>query len=122
MFKEECLKQEKANQGEYISVLPERKKSVERVQVQEQSEAWINLIRLFLANGSWFAIRPSGTEPKIKFYFYSNQDSREKALAVNKKIRDEILDLIKGTEHTVKEIRLGTELVVRGSTTGKGDT
>ena len=33
-----------------------------------------------------------------------------------------ILDLIKGTEHTVKEIRLGTELVVRGSTTGKGDT
>ena len=57
-----------------------------------------NAIRLFLANGSWFAIRPSGTEPKIKFYFYSNQDSREKALAVNKKIRDEILDLIKAVD------------------------
>ena len=57
-----------------------------------------NAIRLFLANGSWFAIRPSGTEPKIKFYFYSNQDSREKALSVNKKIRDEILDLIKAVD------------------------
>ncbi|MBR2735930.1 MAG: phospho-sugar mutase, partial [Firmicutes bacterium] len=29
-----------------------------------------NAIRVFLENGSWFAIRPSGTEPKIKFYFY----------------------------------------------------
>jgi phosphoglucomutase len=41
-----------------------------------------NAIRIFLENGSWFAIRPSGTEPKIKFYFYSNQDSRENALKV----------------------------------------
>ncbi|MBP3279003.1 MAG: phospho-sugar mutase, partial [Butyrivibrio sp.] len=42
-----------------------------------------NAIRLFLDNGSWFAVRPSGTEPKIKFYFYSNRSSREEALKVN---------------------------------------
>ncbi len=53
-----------------------------------------NAIRIFLENGSWFAIRPSGTEPKIKFYFYSNQASREQALTVNQQIRDEILSLI----------------------------
>ncbi len=50
-----------------------------------------NVLRFFLENGSWFAIRPSGTEPKIKFYFYTVQDSAEKAQAVNKKICDEVL-------------------------------
>lgn len=49
-----------------------------------------NVLRFWLDNDSWFAIRPSGTEPKIKFYFYTKQDSREKALAVNKKIKDEV--------------------------------
>ena len=42
-----------------------------------------NAIRFFLENGTWFAVRPSGTEPKIKLYFYSCQDSREKALGVS---------------------------------------
>ncbi len=57
-----------------------------------------NAIRIFLENGSWFAIRPSGTEPKIKFYFYSNQDSREKALQINDEIQKEIFDLINSVE------------------------
>lgn len=57
-----------------------------------------NALKYFLKNGSWFAIRPSGTEPKIKFYFYSNQDSREHALTVNAKIKEEVLALIKSVE------------------------
>ncbi|WP_026516279.1 phospho-sugar mutase [Butyrivibrio sp. MC2021] len=57
-----------------------------------------NAIRLFLDNGSWFAVRPSGTEPKIKFYFYSNRDSRENALETNKKIKAEIFALINSVE------------------------
>ncbi len=57
-----------------------------------------NAIRLFLDNGSWFAIRPSGTEPKIKFYFYSNRDSRENALATNKQIKEEVFGLINSVE------------------------
>ena len=57
-----------------------------------------NAIRLFLDNGSWFAIRPSGTEPKIKFYFYSNRDSRENALATNKQIKEEIFGIINSVE------------------------
>lgn len=28
-----------------------------------------NVLKFFLEDGSWFAARPSGTEPKIKFYF-----------------------------------------------------
>ncbi|MBR4670584.1 MAG: phospho-sugar mutase [Butyrivibrio sp.] len=57
-----------------------------------------NAIRLFLDNGSWFAIRPSGTEPKIKFYFYSNRNSRENALLTNKQIKEEIFGLINSVE------------------------
>ncbi|MBQ5756473.1 MAG: phospho-sugar mutase, partial [Erysipelotrichaceae bacterium] len=49
-----------------------------------------NVLRYFLDNGAWFAIRPSGTEPKIKFYFYAMGKDREDAIAVNKAIKDEV--------------------------------
>ncbi|MBQ9015520.1 MAG: phospho-sugar mutase [Firmicutes bacterium] len=54
-----------------------------------------NAIRLFLEGGSWFAIRPSGTEPKIKFYFYSCREDGAQAAAVNGRIRDEVLEMIR---------------------------
>lgn len=53
-----------------------------------------NVLRFWLDNDSWFAIRPSGTEPKIKFYFYTKQDSRAKALAVNKEIKEAVMNLV----------------------------
>ena len=57
-----------------------------------------NVLRFFLEDGSWFAIRPSGTEPKIKFYFYAISDSREDALKKNQSIRDEIFMRINSVE------------------------
>ena len=57
-----------------------------------------NVLRFFLANESWFAIRPSGTEPKIKFYFYSMQKDRKTALDVNNAIKDDILAMIQNVE------------------------
>src|SRR5690606_37985230 len=38
-----------------------------------------NVLRYTLADGSWFALRPSGTEPKIKFYFSTVGKSMEDA-------------------------------------------
>ena len=57
-----------------------------------------NVLRFYLEDGSWFAVRPSGTEPKIKFYFYTKQDSREKALEVNSKIKESVLDMVNSVE------------------------
>ena len=58
-----------------------------------------NALRFFLDDpDTWFAIRPSGTEPKIKFYFYTKQSSREEALATNAKIKDAILEIINSVE------------------------
>ena len=28
-----------------------------------------NVLKYILADDSWFAVRPSGTEPKLKFYY-----------------------------------------------------
>ena len=57
-----------------------------------------NVLRFYLDNDSWFAVRPSGTEPKIKFYFYTIQDSAEKAAEVNKKIREEVFTWVQSVE------------------------
>ena len=57
-----------------------------------------NCLRFFLENDSWFAIRPSGTEPKIKFYFYSCQETIEKAKQVNTAIKDAVLTMINKVE------------------------
>ncbi|HFL3157443.1 TPA: phospho-sugar mutase [Clostridioides difficile] len=36
-----------------------------------------DVLKFLLEDGSWIAIRPSGTEPKIKFYFGVNSDNQE---------------------------------------------
>ncbi|MED5098938.1 MULTISPECIES: phospho-sugar mutase [Niallia] len=36
-----------------------------------------NVIKYYLEDGSWFCLRPSGTEPKAKFYFSVNSSSLE---------------------------------------------
>lgn len=57
-----------------------------------------NVLRFFLEDGSWFAIRPSGTEPKIKFYFYARGKSRDEADQKGEAIRNEILTKIRSVE------------------------
>lgn len=39
-----------------------------------------NVLKFFFEGGSWLACRPSGTEPKIKFYYAINQPDEKTAL------------------------------------------
>ncbi|MEK5038235.1 phospho-sugar mutase [Sporosarcina sp. FSL K6-3457] len=54
-----------------------------------------NVLKFKLADEAWFAIRPSGTEPKIKFYFGVKADTKVKS--------DELLSAIKVDVMTIVE-------------------
>ena len=38
-----------------------------------------NVLKYFFKDGSWMAVRPSGTEPKIKVYYSIVDENKEKA-------------------------------------------
>jgi phosphoglucomutase len=44
-----------------------------------------------LADGSWFAVRPSGTEPKVKFYLGTCAATADEAAAQLARLREAIL-------------------------------
>lgn len=53
-----------------------------------------NVLKYIYQDGSWYGIRPSGTEPKLKIYIYSNDENKkraeEKILALKNAIMDKI--------------------------------
>ena len=53
-----------------------------------------NVLKFILKDESWIAIRPSGTEPKIKFYFGVKSDSLEKSNIKLKNIISCINDIV----------------------------
>ncbi len=54
-----------------------------------------NVLKYFINDGSWFVLRPSGTEPKLKVYFSTVGDRNEQAISKNTKLRAEVMKLIK---------------------------
>jgi len=52
-----------------------------------------NVLYYELEDNAWCCVRPSGTEPKIKFYIGVKEDSNEKAEQELEKIKDEMLKL-----------------------------
>lgn len=50
-----------------------------------------NVLIYYLEDGSWFALRPSGTEPKIKLYIYVVDKEKEIAIKKVKKIKEDVL-------------------------------
>jgi phosphoglucomutase len=53
-----------------------------------------NVLKYILEDGSWIAIRPSGTEPKIKIYYSikadNKADAEEKLSSIQRKIRNHL--------------------------------
>ena len=58
-----------------------------------------NVLIYHMTDGSWFAMRPSGTEPKIKFYYYakSMNNKEEAAQAVND-IKEAVEEMVEKIE------------------------
>jgi len=55
-----------------------------------------NVLYYELADGSWFCIRPSGTEPKIKIYFGVSEDTMDKAQLKLEYVKENVTSCIKG--------------------------
>lgn len=53
-----------------------------------------NVLYYELENDAWLAVRPSGTEPKIKFYYGIKGSSYEEAEKMSADCGEKIMDLI----------------------------
>jgi phosphoglucomutase len=53
-----------------------------------------NVLYYDLEDGAWMCVRPSGTEPKIKFYYGIKGSSLEDADKLEKELGEEVIKLI----------------------------
>jgi len=53
-----------------------------------------NVLKIVFSDGSWYCLRPSGTEPKIKLYLSFHAKSREEARKKLEQVKNEILQKI----------------------------
>jgi phosphoglucomutase len=62
-----------------------------------------NVLKIIFSDGSWYCLRPSGTEPKIKLYLSfhatTKKEAREKLLFVKSTILQKINSIIKPASH-----------------------
>ncbi|TCP29309.1 alpha-phosphoglucomutase [Scopulibacillus darangshiensis] len=54
-----------------------------------------NVLKYHLEDGSWFCLRPSGTEPKIKFYFGVRSESAEDSAHKLDTIKNDVMTRVK---------------------------
>ena len=53
-----------------------------------------NVLIFHMKGGSWFAMRPSGTEPKSKFYYYAKNTEQEEAAAAVRDMRTAVDQMV----------------------------
>ncbi|MDN6730945.1 MAG: phospho-sugar mutase [Atopostipes suicloacalis] len=93
------LREQKPTSFGGMDVVVEEDYSVNTMTTKEGKKAKMDLgkadvLKYLLVDGSWIAARPSGTEPKIKFYMSALADSNEAALEKIEKFEQTIDELI----------------------------
>ncbi len=83
--------------GDACGGMPEIARVVDYLHGYEDIPA-SNVLKFVLSDGSWFAMRPSGTEPKLKFYYYAVSDAREKANARIAQMKERVNAVVEAVE------------------------
>lgn len=55
-----------------------------------------NVLKFIFRNGTWFAVRPSGTEPKLKIYYSVCESDRNEAEKTLEKLRSKLTSVVGG--------------------------
>lgn len=53
-----------------------------------------NVLKFYLEDGSWFCLRPSGTEPKAKFYFGVKGDTLVESETMIENLQSSVIDMV----------------------------
>lgn len=77
-----------------VSDLVDRKQTFADGHVEPVALPKTNALKLHLENGDWICVRPSGTEPKLKFYVATSKPSQEEATALANKYLEHMEKLV----------------------------
>ena len=69
-------------------------KDLQSGEVSEVNLPKSNVLKYILEDGSWFVVRPSGTEPKIKIYLSVVGNSVEDSEKKNEEFKKNVMDII----------------------------
>lgn len=77
-----------------VSDLVDRKQTFADGHVEPVTLPKTNALKLHMENGDWICVRPSGTEPKLKFYVATSKSSQEEATALANKYLEHMEKLV----------------------------
>ncbi|MGD6818991.1 phospho-sugar mutase [Metabacillus sp. 113a] len=88
--------------GKQVTIVEDYKTSERQLNVTGEKEEInlpkSNVLKYFLEDGTWFCLRPSGTEPKIKFYFAvkgtSLDDAEQRLAHIEKSVMETVEEII----------------------------
>mgnify|MGYP006420710383 CR=1 FL=1 len=69
-------------------------KTIDCLKPEETNLPKANVLKSYFKDGSWFAIRPSGTEPKIKFYFSIKGKDKNEATELKESIKKDFFKIV----------------------------
>ena len=79
---------------ESFEKIGELKKKVDFIEDEENPQ---DLLKFYFGEETWFALRPSGTEPKIKIYAYVVSENRDEAKKKISAMKEEIMEKIEAS-------------------------
>lgn len=79
---------------ESFEKIGELKKKVDFIEDEENPQ---DLLKFYFGEETWFALRPSGTEPKLKIYAYVVSENRDEAKKKISAMKEEIMEKIEAS-------------------------